>query len=858
MISTKFVWAVLALIAFTGYTSQSQTRGRQESLSKVGIPLQTDWQFREVGKPTWYSATVPGCVHTDLLDNKLIDDPFWRDNEQKQQWIGKTDWEYQTIFNVTPEMLKHEKLDLVFEGLDTYANVFLNDALLLNADNMFRTWRADGKRLLRPGPNTLRIRFRSPINEILPLMAKMKYELPAGNDQGEKTSPYTRKAPYQFGWDWGPRFVTSGIWRPVYLEAWDKARVDDLHILPKQITAEVANLSADIEVVAGDTVSATIIVDDVTDKSVPAKRDVTLSPGSNRIALDFAIPHPALWWPNGLGAHPLYTFKARLLINGQPTDQRVVRTGLRSLELRQEPDKSGKSFTFVVNGVPVFAKGGNWIPADSFPTRISEDKYRHLLESVRDTNMNMLRVWGGGIYERNDFYDRCDEMGILVWQDFMFGCSLYPGDQSFLDNVRQEAIDNVKRLRNHPSIVIWVGNNEIESGWFHWGWKEHLPAKLWDDYLKIFYGVLPEVCASLDPSRSYWPSSPSSNLEDDPESQKMGDLHYWQVWHASLPFSEYEKQFPRFMSEYGFQSFPQLETVNTYTVPADHDIKSPVMMAHQRHPRGNQLIREYMLREYPEPKDFESFLYVSQVLQAEGIKIGAEHLRRIMPHNMGSLFWQIDDCWPVASWSSIDYTGRWKALQYYARRFYSEILLSPHSDNSNIDFFIVSDRLRPTAGQLKLSLLDFDGHTLWNQQQDIEVAPISSKSYVTVPISTMLAGKDAKGVFLFAELVVGGKTVTSNEHFFQPYKNLSLPRPQVSADLVSTRSGFKIILSSDKFARAVYLSAPGYTGFFADNYFDLIPGRKKEVEFRTSVAIRLNEFRSKLRIRSMADAFSGQ
>ncbi|HEU5237355.1 MAG TPA: glycoside hydrolase family 2 TIM barrel-domain containing protein, partial [Pyrinomonadaceae bacterium] len=254
--------------------------------------------------------------------------------------------------------------------------------------------------------------------------------------------------------------------------------------------------------------------------------------------------------------------------------------------------------------------------------------------------------------------------GIMIWQDFMFGCSLYPGDAAFVENVRQEAIDNVKRLRNHPSVVIWVGNNEMESGWFHWGWKQKLPAKLWDDYLKIFYGVLPEVCKSLDPTRPYWPSSPSSNLKDDPESQKMGDLHYWQVWHASAPFTEYQKQFPRFMSEYGFQSFPQLETVDTYTTPADHDINSPVMMAHQRHPRGNQLIREYMLREYPEPKDFESFLYVSQVLQAEGIKIGAEHLRRIMPHNMGSLFWQIDDCWPVASWSSIDYTGRWKALQY--------------------------------------------------------------------------------------------------------------------------------------------------------------------------------------------------
>jgi beta-mannosidase len=855
MNGARLLWAVLALVAFTGFASQSQTRPKPTDLSKIRTPLLTGWQFREAGKDTWHPASVPGCVHTDLLNNKLIDDPFYRDNEKKLQWIGKTDWEYRTTFNLTAEMLERSHLELVFEGLDTYANLFLNDEPLINTDNMFRTWRVDAKRLAKRGTNTLRIRFRSPINEVLPIMAKMDYELPAGNDQGEKTSPHTRKAPYQYGWDWGPRFVTSGIWRPVFLEAWDNARVADLHIVPREIRADVANLTAEVEVVAGGNTEATIVVDNLIDKNVAAQRRVSLTPGANRVALNMAIPHPALWWPNGLGAHPLYTFKARLLIDGKLMDEATKRTGLRALELRQQPDQSGKSFTFVINGVPVFAKGGNWIPADSFPSRITKAKYRELVQSVRDTNMNMLRVWGGGIYESDDFYDLCDEMGILVWQDFMFGCSLYPADEAFLENVRQEANDNVKRLRNHPSIVIWVGNNEIESGWFHWGWKEKFPARLWDDYLKIFYGVLPEVCKSLDPSRSYWPSSPSSNLEDDPESQKMGDLHYWQVWHASAPFTEYEKQFPRFMSEYGFQSFPQLETVSTYTAPADLDMKSPVMLAHQRHPRGNQLIREYMLREYPEPKDFESFLYVSQILQAEGIKIGAEHLRRIRPHNMGSLFWQIDDCWPVASWSSIDYTGRWKALQYYARRFYNDILLSPHEENGSLNFYVVSDQLQPTPARLKLSLLDFEGHTLSTQQQDIEVAALSSKSYLTIPIDQLLAAKDPKSVFLFAELLVGGKPVSGNEHFFQPYKNLLLPRPQISAEAVRTRTGFRIALSSDKLARAVYLSAPNYRGFFVDNYFDLVPGRKVEVEFRSDSPVNLADFQKRLKIRSLADAF---
>ena len=819
------------------------------------IPIQAGWQFREAGKDKWYPASVPGCVHTDLLKNKLIDDPFYRDNEKKLQWIGKTDWEYQTTINLTAEMLERTNLELVFEGLDTYADVFLNDKLLISTDNMFRAWRVDAKSLAMPGANSMRIHFRSPINEVLPIMAKMDYELPAANDQGEKTSPYTRKAPYQYGWDWGPRFVTSGIWRPVYLEAWDVARVADLHILPGEIRPDIARMTAEVEIVAGTNLDADIFVDNLRDKTVAAQRHVSLTPGINRVALNIAVSHPALWWPNGLGAHPLYAFKARLLVNGNPLDEAITRTGLRALELRQQPDESGKSFTFVINGVPVFAKGGNWIPADSFPSRITKDKYRELLESVRDTNMNMLRVWGGGIYESDEFYDLCDEMGILVWQDFMFGCSLYPADKAFLENVRQEANDNVKRLRNHPSIVIWVGNNEIESGWFHWGWKERLPARLWDDYLKIFYGVLPEVCKSLDPSRPYWPSSPSSNLEDDPESQKMGDLHYWQVWHASAPFTDYEKQFPRFMTEYGFQSFPLLETVQSYTAPADHDIKSPVMMAHQRHPRGNQLIREYMLREYPEPKDFEAFLYVSQILQAEGIKIGAEHLRRIRPHNMGSLFWQIDDCWPVASWSSIDYTGRWKALQYYARRFYNDILISPHEENGNLNIYIVSDRLQSTAAQLNLSLLDFDGRQLWSQQQNVEVAALNSKPYLNIPINTLLAGKDARSVFLSAELLVDGKPVSRNEHFFQPYKSLLLPRSHISAEAIPTRAGITITLSSDKLARGVYLSAPGYAGFFGDNFFDLIPGKKVEVEFRSDGPANLVDFRKRLVIRSLADAF---
>src|ERR1041384_1277877 len=447
---TRLSVTIFILLALVSGAAESQIRSNPTDRSRVRMPLVDGWQFRQAGQDKWYPASVPGCAHTDLLNNKLIDDPFYRDNEKKLQWIGKTDWEYRTTFNLTAEMLKRTNLDLVFEGLDTYANVLLNDELLIGTDNMFRTWRVNIKGLAKLGANTLRIHFRSPINEVLPIMAKMDYELPAGNDQGEKTSPHTRKAPYQYGWDWGPRFVTSGIWRPVFIEAWDDARIADLHLVTREVRSGIADVTAEVEVVARINADATIVVDNLTTGTMAAQRKVHVTPVTNRFPINIAIPHPRLWWPNGLGAHPLYTFKARLLIDGKSNDEMSARTGLRTLELKQQSDDAGESFTFLVNGVPVFAKGGNWIPADSFPSRITKEKYRQLLESVRDTNMNMLRVWGGGIYERDDFYELCDEMGILVWQDFMFGCSLYPADEAFVDTVRQEAVDNVKRLRNHP------------------------------------------------------------------------------------------------------------------------------------------------------------------------------------------------------------------------------------------------------------------------------------------------------------------------------------------------------------------------------------------------------------------------
>jgi beta-mannosidase len=839
----------LANAVHAGATAETRAR------AKYSMPLVTGWKFRMSGQNMWFPADVPGCVHTDLMSNKLIDDPFFGDNEERLQWIGKTFWSYQTAFSIEPEVLSYDNAELVFEGLDTYASVFLNEVLVLTAGNMFRPWRVSCKKMLKAGKNIVRVDFSSPINKVLPRIRRLKVQLPAPMDNGEKTSPYTRKAAYQYGWNWAPRLVTSGIWRPVLLEAWDRAKMTDLHIVQKSVTSSKAQLEVKIELLATEETEAKLLVDSPSSKFEAPEQIVQLRSGQNTVTVTVDIFNPSLWWPNGLGQQPLYDLRARLFVDSKLIDQKSTRIGLRSLELRQQPDQWGKSFQFVINGVSVFAKGANWIPADSFPTRVSVEKYRHLIQSSRDANMNMLRVWGGGIYENDVFYDLCDEMGILVWQDFMFANALYPADKMFLDNVRQEIVEVLKRLRNHPSLALWCGNNEIETGWFHWGWKKRLPASLWDDYKKIFHELVPDLCHLYDPSRSYWPSSPSSNLEEDPDSQRMGDAHYWDVWNQGVPSENHQKQFPRFLSEYGFQSFSEMRTIHAFTQPQDQDLDSPAMTSHQKYTGGNQFIRKYILQNYPEPRDFDSWLYVSQVLQAEVLKEAAEHLRRTMPRSMGSLFWQVNDCWPAISWSSIDYYGRWKALQFYARRFYKDLLISPSLDGDTIRLYVISDRPETTQALLKITLMDFDGHSILENQKGVEVVPLQSRVYMLLPKAELLNGKEPGRVFLNCELSLQGKPVSSNQLFFQPVGRLSLAVPKFKTSISSHRDGLKVTLVSNRFAKSVALSVDEYEGQFSDNYFDLLPNQPREITYRAVKAIESDELQQRLRIRSLADAF---
>jgi len=841
--------------------------------------LEAKWEFRAISKTDraelqdWHPAHVPGVVQTDLFKDGLIPDPFYQDNDTRLQWIGLTDWEYRTTFQADAATLAHDHVDLVFEGLDTYADVYVNDQVALHGDNMFRRWRVSVKSLLKTGPNTLRIVFHSPIESMIPKVKALPYILPSvttnntGNEENVATAPYTRKAGYQYGWDWGPRYVTEGIWQPIRVETWDALRIENFHVQQETITKTDAAVNAEFNIEAGRSTPASLEVTygPLAGTAFPAVRQsVQLVPGLNRISVPIHIANPKLWYPNGYGTQDRYQFSAVVRTGKDIAANAALKTGLRSIELRREVTKTGKSFAFIVNGIPVFAKGADVIPFDSFPNRVTPEIHRQILESARDAHMNMVREWGGGYYESDDFYDICDELGILVWQEFMFGGDMVPGGADFQNSVKQEAIEQVTRLRDHPSIVLWCGNNEIETGWVHWGdrqiFKESVSAtdreKVWTDYVVLFHGILSGVVAQYAAPVPYWGSSPSANFENPPDSQTDGDMHYWQVWHALAPIEMYTQQFPRFMSEYGFQSFPEMRTIRTFAKPEDMDIRSATMQDHQKNHGGNERILSYMLRWYPEPKDFESFVYLSQVLQAEAIKVGAEHLRRQMPNTMGSLYWQLNDCWPVASWASIDYYGRWKALQYYSKRFYDDVIVSPFRHDGKVDVYVVSDKLQPLNGTIHTRLLDFSGKVLSEKTQDVQIPAQSSAIYFTADQKELLANADPTKGFLVFDLTVGGQQVSRNLIFFDTMHNLDLPKPvKIETSLDKSNGGYAVTLRSPALARSVFVSFGDLDVKTEDNYFDLLPGEAVTVKLKTPAAVTLDQLKSGIQVISLTDAF---
>ena len=862
----RYPVAFIAIIAAVLVWGGAQGHGQATASRNATVILDRGWEFRQSSAASdegWLPAVVPGDVHLDLMANRKIPNPFYGDNESKLQWIQNESWEYRMSFDVTASLLSRSHVDLVFDGLDGPAKVYLNGNMVLAGINSFRVWRVPAKSLLHPGKNELRVEFASPVKAAEEIAAKDPWQ--AKTKTAAKT--YLRKPAYEYGWDWGPTFVTSGIWKPVRLEAWDKARIADFAIRQRDVTKDVAHIDAQVEIEAATTGAARIAVsyrghgDPLAGKAPSATVVADLHPGTNLIDVPIEIRQPKLWWPAGYGEQARYDFDAHLLTdNSAPLEDRTVTTGLRSIVLDRHPDKWGRSFQFLVNGIPVFAKGADVIPFDSFPNRVTTADYRRILQSARDANMNMIRHWGGGYYETDEFYQICDELGIMVWQDFMFGNDWQPGTYDFKLNIEAEAEDQVRRLRNHPSIVIWSGNNETEVA-LDWGERGALPAnvkfQMWQDYLTEFSGILNRVVERLDSETPYWPSSPSADYEELSPTYQSGDAHIWDVWHGRVPFSTYEKHNSRFVTEYGFQSFPEMRTIESFTEPADRtSIFTSVLLVHQKNNEGNSIIHDYLLRDYPEPKDFASFLYVSQVLQAEGIKIGAEHFRRSRPETMGSIFWQLNDCWPVASWSSIDYYGRWKALQYYARRFYNDVLVSPHQENGGVNVYVVSDRTAPLSGDLRLRVMTFDGQVLIDKHQPVEVTPLSSKIYLQLPMEDALTAKniDRTKVFVATDLTSGGNVVSSNIIYLSPTVEIHLPPAPLKTELTKGADGYKLRVTAPVLARDVFVSLGELDADYSDNYFDLLPGQSAEITIKTNAGE--DDVRKSLKVISLVDAFN--
>ncbi len=819
--------------------------------------LSGTWQFRQSGSNEWLPANVPGGVHTDLLALVRIPDPFVADNEKKVQWVAESDWEYRRIFSVDKALTGEEHHSLVCDGLDTLAEVSLNGALLGRTDNMFRCWTWEVRPLLKEGENELKIIFRAPVAYIQARQAAKPLmgggDLPGG--------PHLRKAPCQWGWDWGPKLPPIGIWKDIRLEGHSQAKFEDVHI--RQFHADgKATISADVKIeqweAAGLQVTLKVTSPDGKVQTVKAEPGRPTD-GSAICNPKSTILHPQLWWPNGFGKQSLYQVEVTLESDRNVLDRRNYQVGFRSVELRRVPDEWGESFTFVVNGIPIFAKGADWIPANSFPTRISDSSMERLIRDAAAAHMNMLRVWGGGFYEEERFYDLCDRYGLLIWQDFVFACGIYPEEPAFAENVRVEAIQNVRRLRHHASLALWCGNNEMEQGWVDWKWNDPndpTSQSLKAGYDRMFHHLLPGIVAAEDPDRPYWPSSASSGIPfANPNSQQRGDTHYWEVWHGRKPFSAYREQFPRFMSEFGFQALPPYKTIQTYAARADQNMTSYIMEHHQRSGSGNGLMISQMTDTFRMPRDFQALVYLSMILQAEGIRYGVEHWRRHRQRVSGTLIWQLNDCWPVASWSSIDYFGRWKALHYAARKFYAPILLSVEDQGERMGLCVTNDTTTPWTGEVRWSLETLSGKRLNQGIENVSATALAMTTIRALDFSAHVNDENRRQVVFIAELWKGRELVARQLATFVPNKHLELVAPQVETKVIAAGQQLTIQVKTNSLARFIELELEGADVIFSDNYFDLPAGQTTAVTCPLPEGWTLERAKAAVRVRSLYESY---
>lgn len=788
-----------------------------EKDTPIKIALTENWQFKGIDTLDWKPAIVPGNVFTDLLSHKIIEDPFIKNKEEKVQWVSNRSWEYKTTFTLSEAILTKEHIELHFEGLDTYAKIYINGNYQLDTDNAFRKYTISLKELPLKESNELRIVFQKTKSFENSAKLNSKYKLPEGN------RIYTRKAQFQYGWDWGPKLNNSGIWKAVSIKAWDALKFENIFIKQQKINKEKANLSVEITIESPSNKNVNLFTR--INREIISS-NISLKKGKHTYQIPVEIVNPKLWWTHNLGKPYLYTFNFQLISDGKIKDEKSIKKGIRTIKLITKKDTIGESFYFELNGKPVYMKGANYIPQNSFQNKVTNTHYEKLLSDVVDSNMNILRVWGGGIYENDIFYDLCDEKGILIWQDFMFACAMYPGDIEFLANIQEEAIHQVKRVRNHASIALWCGNNENSEGWKRWGWQNDRTEKekkeIWNDYLAVFDTILPNAVAEFSET-DYWETSPKYG-RGNPKYKTEGDAHDWWVWHDGYPFEHFENNVPRFMSEFGFQSFPSFETMKYINQTEETTLMTASWKSHQKHDRGLQLIFDYMERDYKVPMQDDDYIYVSQLVQAKGIIMGIEAHRRAKPYNMGTLYWQLNDCWPAISWSSIDYFGNWKALQYKAKNTFENVLISSAIKNDSVKTFVVNDTFKTLNGDLKLRVIDFQGKEIWSDSKEINVLENSSQQFYSLPLDKF----DTKNTMLIIEF----QNEKSYFYFTTP-KDLNLPKGEVQRSITRDKNRFSITLKSAVLQKDVFLFT-NVKGHFSDNFFDLLPNETTRIDFKTN------------------------
>lgn len=802
---------------------------------------------------------IPGTVLSGLLAAGKIKDPFYRTNEDATRALFWKDYVFTRTFNVDEELLAQQHIVLVCEGLDTLAEISINGTFLAKTDNMHRTWKFQAKKLLHPGKNEIQIVFRSVLRfiEDYPYEAHKKINyIPCGSMKGNQL---LRKAHSMFGWDWGPQTIDAGIFRDIYLQGYSHARIEDIRIHQQH----AKNVSVQTSITLSESVPGQKLCvelsEDGADKPLQTKLCKTNADGV--AAVDFVIENPKLWWPNDYGDQPLYIVRTTLLDeDGTNLESITRRIGLRTLTISQEKDEWGNEFAFCVNGVKIFTRGGNYIPDDCLYTRITEKKLDYILESCRRAHFNCVRVWGGGYYPSDAFYDLCDEKGLIVWQDLMYACNVYDVTDAFAENCRQETYDNVRRLRHHASLGLWCGNNEIESAWDHWGDFQKETPYLRADYIRLFEEVLPKAVQEADGETFYWHSSPSSGgCFDNPDDANRGDTHYWDVWHGQKPFTDYRKYFFRFCSEFGFQSFPCAKTVNSFTLEDDRNIFSRVMESHQKNDAANGKMLYYLSENLRYPKDLTHLLYASQVLQGMAIKYGVDHWRRNRGRCMGTLYWQINDDWPAPSWSSIDYFGRWKALHYMAQKFYAPHAVSMTLEDHRCHVYFSNESFETTEYSLTLSIRDLSGNVLETYETKGNSPAFSAIETAVVDICSWEDQKD--DVFLEAVIHTKDQKVLKDVETLVPYKYLNLKNPVISTEAKETNDAFILHISSDCFAPFVALDFDDADVIFSDNFFHLTDKTVQDIIVKKEDILQghfenAEDFRKRLQILSLGTSYA--